>query len=82
MERALCLNVPEHSTTIEIAELGQKPLTSLLSAKMRKKRQELHQAIESESDVISHNTRAVLHWPRDDYFTTKLFNGNKLHRHD
>ena len=33
-------------------------MTSLLSAK--KEKGHIHQAIESESDVISHNTRAAL----------------------
>ena len=37
LERALRLNVPEHSTNIEIAKLGQKHITSLLSGKTRKK---------------------------------------------
>ena len=72
LERALRLNVPEHSTTIKIAKLGQKHIMSLLSGKTRKKTQEIHQAIESESDVISHNTRAALYWPRDNYFIIKL----------
>ena len=59
LERALRLNVPEHSTTIKIAKPGQKHITSLLSDK--KKDKNIHQTIESELDVISHNTRAALH---------------------
>ena len=68
LERPLRLNVPEYSTTTEIAKLGQKHITSLLSERKRN----IHQAIESESDVISHNTRAALHWPRNNYFIIKL----------
>ena len=37
LERALRLNVPEHSITIEIAKLGQIHITTLVSGKMRKK---------------------------------------------
>ena len=37
LERALRLNVPEHSTTIEIAKLGQKYITLLLSDEKRKR---------------------------------------------
>ena len=36
LERALRLNAPEHSTTFEIAKLGQKHITSLLSGEKRK----------------------------------------------
>ena len=51
--------------------LGQKHIMSLLSGKKRKD-QNIHQAIESELDVMSHSTRAALHWPRDNYFMIKL----------
>ena len=37
LERALCLNAPEHSITFEIAKLGQKHITSLLLGEKRKK---------------------------------------------
>ena len=37
LERVLRLNVPEHSTTIEIAKLGQKHIMSLLSDEKRKR---------------------------------------------
>ena len=35
--RALRLNVPEHSTTFEIAKFGQKHIMSLLSGEKRKR---------------------------------------------
>ena len=47
LERALRLNVPEHSTTIEIAKLGQRHITSLLSDE--KAIRTVNQAIENES---------------------------------
>ena len=37
LERALRLNAPKHSTTNEIAKLGQKHITSLLSDEKRKR---------------------------------------------
>ena len=60
LERALRLNVPEHSTTLKIVKLGQKHITSFLPDEKGKKDTYVHQAIESELDVISHNTRAAL----------------------
>ena len=56
--RALRLNVPEHSTTFEIAKFGQNILCHY--CRVKREKGYMHQAIESESDVISHNTRAVL----------------------
>ena len=50
LERVLSLNAPEHSTTIKIAKLGQKHITSLLSDKKRKKDYMQHE-IESESTL-------------------------------
>ena len=37
LEKGLCLNEPEHSTTFKIAKLGQKHIMSLLQGKKRKK---------------------------------------------
>ena len=36
LEKALCLNAPDHSITFEMVTLGQKHITSLLSAKREK----------------------------------------------
>ena len=36
LEKALRSNAPEHSTTFEIAKLGQKHITSLLSGEEKK----------------------------------------------
>ena len=73
-----------HSTYANIlhSDANQKHITSLLSGEEKKRY--MHRAIESASDVMSHNTRAALQG--DDYYLIiKLqitFNGNKLHRYD
>ena len=61
LERALRLNAPEHSTISEHITSQQSLDKNILRHCCWAKREKgyMHQAIVSESDVISHNTRAA-----------------------
>ena len=59
LERALRLNAPEHSTISELQQSLDKNIIRH-SLGRKEKKECIHQAIESEWDVISHNTRVAL----------------------
>ena len=58
LEKALCSNTPEHSTLFEVAKLGQKHITSLLSTEREKKIHEINQA---NRGIILCNKRFAIH---------------------
>ena len=69
----------EHSTTVTLIKNTLRHY-----CREKRKKEYMYRAIESASDVISHNMRAALQGDAIIIFIKLLitFNGNKLHRYD